>query len=232
MDENENEGISRKELDEEFNLDRMILFSDAVFAVVITLMAIEIKLPDSMESVNDDYLAQLFNHLWPAFTAYVVSYIFIGSVWYRHLKIFKLLKSYDKGLVVRNLVLLFFIGLFPFGASIITRVNHSIAPFGIYTCIMVACVGAQYALHYYILKQRPQLRNQIPAQEFLEQLKQTKKLLIILLILVGIIPLSWWLIPNQNLKPLAILWLALLPIFQKLMSRKKENPVAKVPVSD
>ena len=99
MSENENEGISRRELDEEFNLDRMILFSDAVFAVVITLMAIEIKLPDSMESISWESLPQLLWHLAPAIVAYTVGYIFIGTIWYRQfLKVFALLKTYDKGL--------------------------------------------------------------------------------------------------------------------------------------
>jgi hypothetical protein len=48
--------IGREEIKKEFQLERMILFSDAVFAVVITLISIEIKLPDSTESVTSQSL--------------------------------------------------------------------------------------------------------------------------------------------------------------------------------
>ncbi len=93
----------------------MILFSDAVFAIVITLMAIEIHLPETPEGFTDASLLRAIFHLIPVILAYSVSFFFM--------KIFSLLKDYDKGLVIRNLLLLFFIGLFPFSASVVTKAN-------------------------------------------------------------------------------------------------------------
>jgi uncharacterized membrane protein len=85
--------ISRDEIKTEFQLERMILFSDAVFAIVITLMAIEIKIPESNEKLNQVTLLKSVAHLVPTIASYMVSFFFIGRIWYEHLKIFSLVKS-------------------------------------------------------------------------------------------------------------------------------------------
>src|SRR6186713_1380214 len=93
----------KEEIRKEFQLERMILFSDAVFAIVITLMAIEIKLPETEGEHHPFRFEEMRRHLTPVLLSYAVSFFFIGMVWYQHLKIFSLLKTYDKGLVIRNL---------------------------------------------------------------------------------------------------------------------------------
>src|SRR5690348_9279708 len=103
----------KEEIRKEFQLERMILFSDAVFAIGITLMAIEIKLPDNVDYTSATLPYEILK-LTPLFIAYAASFFFIGKTWYEHLKIFSLLKDYDTGLVARNMFMLFFIGLFPF----------------------------------------------------------------------------------------------------------------------
>ena len=65
-----------------FQLERMILFSDAVFAIVITLMAIEIRLPERKEGHEERSGLHLFAHLFPIILAYITSFIFIGAIWY------------------------------------------------------------------------------------------------------------------------------------------------------
>jgi uncharacterized membrane protein len=73
------------EIRKEFQLERMILFSDAVFAIVITLMAIEIKLPETEGSHSVDWTLSIFYLLAPTFLAYCLSFFFIGTSWYQHL---------------------------------------------------------------------------------------------------------------------------------------------------
>src|SRR5215210_739264 len=89
----------REEVKKEFQLERMILFTDAVFAIVITLMAIEIRIPDTEGTIASESLIKAIKHLVPVIFAYAVSFGFIGVIWYNHLKMFSLLKDYDKGLV-------------------------------------------------------------------------------------------------------------------------------------
>ena len=66
---------------DELGLERLILFSDAVFAIAITLLALDIRLPAGAESFgNAEMLRQLLG-LWPKYLAYLISFLAIGSFW-------------------------------------------------------------------------------------------------------------------------------------------------------
>ncbi len=213
--------ITRDEIKKEFQLERMILFSDAVFAIVITLMAIEIKIPESEVKLTSATLLKALFHLLPVLFAYCVSFIFIGAVWYQHLKIFSLLKDYDKGLVVRNLLLLFFIGLFPFCASLMTRAKGQMLPFFLYLGIIFLCIVAQFILHNYIVMKRPQLRVNTDMSEHVTELKKRKISLIGFSVAGVLITITYFLIPDPKLKSLSVLWMALFPVVYKILTKKK-----------
>src|SRR5436190_10651894 len=98
--EKEEREYLKEEIRREFQLERMVLFSDAVFAIVITLMAIEIHIPESIRFHNSDELVHELVMLLPNIIAYAASFFYIGYTWYQHLEVFSLLKDYDRGLVV------------------------------------------------------------------------------------------------------------------------------------
>ena len=106
------------ELRKEFQLERMILFSDAVFAIAITLLVIEIKIPElEKEHINDKALTDALWHLVPKFIGFIVSFIMIGIYWNVHHRMFGYVTSYTRKLVVLNLLFLFFIALLPFSTG-------------------------------------------------------------------------------------------------------------------
>ena len=107
----------KNELEKEFELERVILFSDAVFAIAITLLVIDIRFPEVPKGAGSNELLNIFKPTIFEFLAFTISFFFIGSFWSRHLKLFKFLKRYDQRLVILNLIFLFFIVLFPFTAS-------------------------------------------------------------------------------------------------------------------
>lgn len=109
------------ELKKEFELERMILFSDAVFAIAITLLVIEIKFPEVEKGASSAEILHQFRPVIIRFGAFILTFFFTGLMWARHLRIFKYLKAYNNGLIFRNLVMLFFIVCFPFSASGITE---------------------------------------------------------------------------------------------------------------
>ncbi|HEX5002071.1 MAG TPA: TMEM175 family protein [Bacteroidia bacterium] len=218
MDKKQNDPVPAEEIRKEFQVERMILFSDAVFAIVITLMAIEIKLPD-LEGNFDERLSSGLMHLFPELIAYIASFFFIGAIWFQHLKIFSLVRDYDKGLVIRNLILLFFIGLFPFTASIIAHAHGNILAFFIYMLMIEFCMLAQLLLQHYILIKKPELRVSTVDKQFYTKLDKNKSAVLTLFILTVSILITNHLIEDPQLKTLSVLLMAFFPLVFKVLHR-------------
>lgn len=209
----------REEVRKEFQLDRMILFIDAVFAIVITLMAIEIRLPESEDGTM--HLSEALLHLLPTFIAYIASFSFIGAIWYQHLRVFGVLKDYDRGLVMRNLVLLFMVGLFPFGVTVITHAKGSSLGFALYAFIIFACLIAQYALQHYILIQRPSLCIRGDLSEQLYALRRRKVALLSSAGSLALVLIMQSIVTDPILHSLAFCWMLLVPISMRRFAKKK-----------
>src|ERR1043165_8420792 len=89
--------ILHNELKKEFQLERMILFSDAVFAIAITLLVIEIKVPEiPKEIVTEDLLLHSMDHLIPKFVGFLISFLIIGLYWTIHHHMFGYVINYTK----------------------------------------------------------------------------------------------------------------------------------------
>jgi len=220
MSNETNDEITREEIKKEFQLERMILFSDAVFAIVITLMAIEIKIPET-EIITDQTLPKLILHLLPTIFAYMVSFGFIGTIWYQHLKMFSLLKDYDKGLVVRNMLLLFFVGLFPFSATLISHSTGQMLPFFIYLGVIMLCIVAQFILYYYIVT-KTAIRLNVDITEHQMELFKRKVSLIGFSIACLLVVITYAMIPNPKLKSLSTLWMAVFAVTFNIIVRREK----------
>ncbi|MCW3464680.1 TMEM175 family protein [Chitinophaga nivalis] len=142
----------------EFELERLILFSDAVFAIAITLLIIEIKLPHIPANTPVANYGEIFKPLIGEFIAFAASFMFIGNFWVRHLQLCRFLQNYNEGLIIRNLLFLFFIVAFPFSASAMMEVSvHFMLPLFIYLCNLAGCMATLFLLSYYIFQRNPNL---------------------------------------------------------------------------
>jgi uncharacterized membrane protein len=221
MKEKEDREYLKEEIRREFQLERMVLFSDAVFAIVITLMAIEIHIPESIRFRNNDELVHEIVLLMPNMIAYAASFFYIGYTWYQHLEVFSLLKDYDRGLVIRNLVMLFFIGFFPFGASIIARPNNGMfLIIVIYFSIIILSKGAQLVLHHYILVKRPNLRINTDIKDQMMSFKKSRFVVIMLLVMFVLVTVTMAFIEDPELKPIAWWWFFPFPILLRFFQKK------------
>jgi uncharacterized membrane protein len=97
--------------------DRAIFFSDGVFAIVITLLVLAL-VPESGEPGHmlSDLLAQ-----WPAYLAYLASYLTVGVIWTNHRAVFHHIRRMDWALYWLNLGVLFATGLLPFPTAMVAR---------------------------------------------------------------------------------------------------------------
>jgi uncharacterized membrane protein len=103
----------------EFQLERLILFTDAVFAIAITLLIIEIKVPELHgEEATDAALVSSLFHLLPKFAGFIISFGLIGMYWTRHHFLFGFVVDYTPTLIALNLLFLFSIVLMPFSTGI------------------------------------------------------------------------------------------------------------------
>ncbi len=143
------------ELQKEFELERMILFSDAVFAIAITLLILEVKFPHLPEGASSAELRSVFKPVIIRFMAFVISFFFIGSMWARHLRLFKYLRSYNNTIIFLNLLFIFFIVCFPFSVSGFSDNSHSHSPLPVFLYIsnITLVLVAQAVLCYYLFRQ-------------------------------------------------------------------------------
>jgi uncharacterized membrane protein len=94
---------------------RLEAFSDGVFAIAITLLVLEIRVPGQGESLSSALL-----HRWPSYFAYV-SFLTIGIMWVNHHQLFKFVKATDRKLLFVNLGLLMGVAFVPFPTSVVAE---------------------------------------------------------------------------------------------------------------
>ena len=106
------------ELKKEFQLERMILFSDAVFAIAITLLVIEMKVPEIAHNiVSEDKLAEALAEMIPKFVGFIISFFIIGLYWTVHHRLFGFVVNYNQRLLWLNLFFLLAVVLMPFSTG-------------------------------------------------------------------------------------------------------------------
>jgi uncharacterized membrane protein len=97
---------------------RVEAFSDGVFAIAITLLILEIRVP---ESAGHGTLGHALADLWPSYLAFVASFMTIGVMWLNHHRLFTLINKCDDGLIALNLLLLMGITWIPFPTGLLAE---------------------------------------------------------------------------------------------------------------
>jgi uncharacterized membrane protein len=115
---------------------RLSAFSDAVIAVIITIMVLELKTPDLPT------FAALWP-LWPTAVSYAVSYLFIAIIWVNHHHLLRFAGKATPRLIWVNFAHLFAVSLVPFATAWIARTELASAPVATYAAIFV-CVNVAY----------------------------------------------------------------------------------------
>jgi uncharacterized membrane protein len=140
---------------ENITAERLIAFSDAVFAVIVTIMVLELKAPDDA-SFSD------LVPLWPTAISYVVSYLFIAIIWINHHHLMRFVGPPTLGLIWINFVHLFMVSLLPFATAWIARTRLASSPVVFYAGLFVAIDIAYNVFEHHVLAQADAL--QVPAR--------------------------------------------------------------------
>jgi uncharacterized membrane protein len=123
-----------------FQLERLILFSDAVFAIAITLLIIEIKVPHFVGTFTDADVAHALTHQGAEWIGFFISFWVIGIYWMAHHRMFGYVVRYSDGLAFVNLLFLMTIVIMPFSSALYSQYSRLNTPFVFY-CLNVGMTG-------------------------------------------------------------------------------------------
>jgi uncharacterized membrane protein len=183
---------------------RLEAFSDAVIAIIMTIMVLELKVPH-------DTSWEALEKLWPVFLSYVVSFVMLGIYWGNHHHLVHTIKEVRGSIIWSNLHLLFWLSLLPFATAWMGE-NH----FERNTVILYALLADLCGVAYYVLLMNIKKCNPSNATLLDVIKKQSKKGMLSCICYTLAIPAAFlhtgisgaliilvaimWLIPDRNIE--------------------------------
>jgi uncharacterized membrane protein len=104
--------------------ERLEAFSDAVIAIMLTLLSLQL-LEFDPRAIERAGIAQTLLHQWPAFLAFLLTFLVVGQIWVTHHNLWRYIDKTDQGLLVVNLILLLFVAVIPFAARLLAEAMKS-----------------------------------------------------------------------------------------------------------
>jgi uncharacterized membrane protein len=157
---------------ERFDPDRMEALSDGVFAIAITLLVLEISVPEE----DFHHLGRAILDQWPSYLAYLTSFLTIGSAWFWHHGLFRRMSHADHTVARLNLLLLMVVAFLPFPTRLlaegIEHVEAERAAVLFYGGVLVVMLLLLAAMCRYVAA-RPQLVHEEARPADLERLAAT-----------------------------------------------------------
>jgi uncharacterized membrane protein len=132
---------------------RVLALSDGVFAIIITLLVLEVHVPELTQGHS---LNQALAELRPSLVAFLISFILAGMYWVGHRDLFALIRRTDRGLVWLNILYLLPLCLLPFGAGMLGRYDTEPVALRIYGLLLVL-IAVMRAVIWLYATNRPQL---------------------------------------------------------------------------
>ncbi len=124
----------------EMGVGRLEAFSDAVMAVIMTLMALELRVPSEGSSAREAWL-----EVRPGLLVYILSFLFIAIYWNNHHHLLRATRRISSGVMWANMFLLFWLSLIPVCTSWVREDGGEAVPAAAYGIVMLAC-GLAYTL--------------------------------------------------------------------------------------
>jgi uncharacterized membrane protein len=127
---------------------RLEAFSDGVLAIIITVMVLELKVPEGHE------LSDLIHTTGVGLLTYLLSFVYVGIYWNNHHHMFQLVQRLSGGVLWANLALLFCLSLFPFTTAWLDESRFAHTPVVIYGLNLLSAAIAYFVLQTVIIRQQ------------------------------------------------------------------------------
>ncbi|MEP6946022.1 MAG: TMEM175 family protein [Acidobacteriota bacterium] len=201
------------------SFERILFFSDAVFAIVITLLVLELKVPImAREHFSESELRHQLVELIPKFLGFIYSFFIVGLMWVEHHRIFRFIDRFDFGLIWRNLLFLLFVAFIPFPTALFSEYFYSHTAFILYAATFAVAALGKLWIWLYAVKNRDTMMIRDVDDEFIRQL--TLRSLAVPIVCVFAIGMSFIAIAFGGIS------FALIPLVANLLYRRKREAAA------
>ena len=135
-----------------FSKQRMEALSDGVYAVALTLLVLDLKIPATADALNDAAFAQALYGLLPNALTWLLSFWVIATFWVTQVRLFQLTKSLDWSMALSELAQLALVSLLPFSTSLIGEHGSHVASAVIYSLNLTGISALSLARALHLLK--------------------------------------------------------------------------------
>ncbi|HOW43182.1 MAG TPA: TMEM175 family protein [Candidatus Omnitrophota bacterium] len=149
-----------------FTKSRVEAFSDGVFAIIVTLLILEIKVPHIEHADSAGQLLRSIMLLMPKFVSWVISFLTLCIVWMNHHRLFEMFKGINIGLFWMNVNMLLWVCFVPFPTALLGDYPHNPLAVAFYGLVMAVTGTAFVAARLYGLKHRSLLKENISLKRY------------------------------------------------------------------
>jgi len=128
--------------------NRIEALTDGVFAVAMTLLVLDIKVPELEQSLSSAELPLRLLALWPKFLTYAISFVILGVYWVGHHMQLSFIRSADRPLLWINILFLLWVALVPFSTALLSEYTTHRLAVAVYGANLIA-IGLTLALHWW-----------------------------------------------------------------------------------
>jgi uncharacterized membrane protein len=130
------------------DVGRFNAFTDGVMVVSMTLLILNVQLPDNVRELDGPGLLRALRDVWPNYVGYFLSFLVIAQYWIGYTDYFGGLKKVDNGFVWLTTLLLLVVGFVPFVTAVLSK-NSGWLPIALYACAMMAISALLIAMSLY-----------------------------------------------------------------------------------
>ena len=138
--------IARQRFEREHDPGRVLALTDGVVAIIITLLVLEIHVPELSEGQS---LKEAMEEVRPSFFAFFISFVVVAISWAGHRDLFVLIRRTDRLLVWLNVLYLLPLSIIPFGASMLARYENDAIALQMYGALLLAVAATRLGIWWY-----------------------------------------------------------------------------------
>jgi uncharacterized membrane protein len=127
--------------------DRVVAFTDGVFAIIITILVLEVSVPSNL---SEQSLRDALDETGATLIAWVISFLLVGMYWVSHRDLFVRVRVVNRDLVWLNLIFLLPVSLIPFAAAVLGEYHDEPIALHVYGFVLIAANLARVGLFHYV----------------------------------------------------------------------------------